>query len=114
MFLFSCHSQRSQSEGPVVESQLKGDVHHVEKQLFADEFDFHFFVVEMSSHFSDLSHRVINKSPSLAAIVKCQALFGLILANKTGRPHAWVRKLQVLVKIIETIKKIAHVAAQNW
>lgn len=50
MLILPNHRQRGQGERTIVEGQLERDVHGVKQDFLANEFDVHFFVIEVTGH----------------------------------------------------------------
>lgn len=113
MFLLARHGQRGEGESAVIEGQLKGHMHRIEKDLLAHELNVHLLVIEVTCHFAYLPHGVVDKATPLRPIVQRQALLSLVLANEARSTHAWVRELQVLVQIVQSIEEISHMSSQH-
>lgn len=64
-------------------------------------------------YLSDLPHRVVHESSSLAPIMQSEALPGLVFTYETRRSHSRIRKLEILVQIVEPVQKVPHVPPQH-
>jgi len=62
---------------------------------------------------SDLTHRVVDESSTLGTIVQGQTLLRFVFADKAGSSHPRIRELQVLMQVVQSVEKVAHVAAQD-
>lgn len=60
MFFFARHCQRCQCKCPIIECQLKCDMHSIEQDLFAHQFDVHLFMVEMAGHLRETKYNGAN------------------------------------------------------
>lgn len=65
------------------------------------------------TYLSYLPHGVINESPTFAPVMQSQSLPRLVFAYKTWSPHPRIRKLQILMQIIQAVQKIPHVPTQD-